>query len=79
LHAQLSSDSRRRPSLCTRCWNVPGTSRSSTPRTCSGVFAYACAYTARCGHALGVDEREVPGTFQHLVHSEGRRLLSLLS
>jgi hypothetical protein len=47
--------------------------------TCAAAFAYACAYTARCGHALGVDERDVPGTFQHLVHRHGRELLELLA
>jgi aminoglycoside phosphotransferase (APT) family kinase protein len=46
---------------------------------CAAAFAYACAYTARCSHALGVDEREVPGTFQHLVHRHGRELLDLLA
>ena len=43
---------------------------------CAAVFAYACAYTARCGHALGRDERDVPGTFQHLVARHGRALLA---
>ena len=37
---------------------------------CGACFAYASAYTARCGHAGGRDERETPGTFQHLVWSE---------
>lgn len=44
---------------------------------CAAMFAYACAYTARCGHALGTDERGVPGTFQHLVAQHGRGLLAL--
>jgi hypothetical protein len=43
--------------------------------TCAATFAYACAYTARCGHALGRDERNAPGTFQHLVARHGRDLL----
>jgi hypothetical protein len=34
---------------------------------CGACFAYASAYAARCGHAAGRDEREMPGTFQHLV------------
>ena len=38
-------------------------------RLCGACFAYASAYTARCGHAAGGDERETPGTFQHLVWS----------
>jgi hypothetical protein len=42
---------------------------------CAATFAYACAYTARCGHALGRDERDAPGTFQHLVARHGRDLL----
>ena len=41
------------------------------------IFALTCAYTARCGHALGTDHREVPGTFQHLVAQHGRDLLAL--
>jgi hypothetical protein len=45
--------------------------------TCAAVFAYASAYTARCGHALGRDERDQPGTFQHLVARHGRGLLAL--
>ncbi len=44
---------------------------------CAAMFAYACAYTARCGHAGGADERDVPGTFQHLVARHGRELLAL--
>lgn len=43
---------------------------------CAAVFAYTCAYTARCRHALGRDERDVPGTFQHLVARHGRALLA---
>jgi aminoglycoside phosphotransferase (APT) family kinase protein len=44
---------------------------------CGASFAYSVAYTARCGHALGTDERQLPGTFQHLVASHGRELLAL--
>lgn len=44
---------------------------------CAAMFAYACAYTARCEHARGADERDVPGTWQHLVARHGRELLAL--
>jgi Phosphotransferase enzyme family len=44
---------------------------------CAACFAYACAYTARCGHALGEDEREQAGTFQHLLWTERGRLLEM--
>jgi hypothetical protein len=46
-------------------------------RLCAAAFAYSCAYTARCGWALGADERRKGGSFQHLVHTEGVRLLGL--
>jgi hypothetical protein len=46
-------------------------------RACGGAFAFSCAYTARCGHALGQDQREMPGTFQHLVAKQGDRLFEL--
>jgi hypothetical protein len=46
-------------------------------RFCSASFAYACAYTARCDHSLGKDERGVAGTFMHLVANESMRLLKL--
>jgi len=46
-------------------------------RLCAASFTYACAYTARCGHALGVDERGIPGTFSALVATHGARLLEL--
>jgi hypothetical protein len=46
-------------------------------RLCGAAFGYACAYTARCGHALGADERKMDGTFHHLVWSERARLLDL--
>jgi len=46
-------------------------------RLCGAAFAYACAYTARCGHALGGDERERAGGFQHLLWSGRARLLDL--
>src|SRR5262245_26541554 len=32
-------------------------------RLCGAAFAYACAYTARCGHALDGDTRERAGAF----------------
>jgi hypothetical protein len=38
-------------------------------RSCGACFAYASAYTARCGHALAGDQRDTPGSFQHLVWS----------
>jgi Phosphotransferase enzyme family len=44
---------------------------------CGAAFAYSVAYTARCGHALGADERGMPGTFQHLVAHHGSELLAL--
>jgi hypothetical protein len=48
-------------------------------RLIGAAFAYSCAYTARCGHALGTgtDERDRPGTFMHLVWHERERLLTL--
>jgi hypothetical protein len=44
-------------------------------RLCGASFAYSCAYTARCGYALGNDERGAAGTFQHLVWTEREKLL----
>jgi hypothetical protein len=44
-------------------------------RACGAAFAYACAYNARCGHALGRDDRRRPGTFGHLVATHGVELL----
>ena len=35
------------------------------------------AYTARCGHALGQDQRKLPRHFKHLVAEQGLRLLPL--
>jgi len=46
-------------------------------RALAASFAFTCAYTARCGHALGARERDVPGTFQHLVAQHGVGLLQL--
>ena len=46
-------------------------------RLCGAAFAYSYAYTARCGWSLGSDERERPGTFQHLVASHGPTLTEL--
>jgi hypothetical protein len=46
-------------------------------RLCGACLAYASAYTARCGHAGGRDEREMPGTFQHLVWSERGNLFDV--
>jgi hypothetical protein len=42
---------------------------------CGAAFAYSCAYTARCAHALG--GRDEPGSFGALVTTEGARLLDL--
>jgi len=44
---------------------------------CAASFAYSVAYTCRCGHAAGVDARDVPGNFQHLLANEGERLFEL--
>jgi hypothetical protein len=44
---------------------------------CGGAFAYSCAYTARCEHALGLDQRDRPGTFQHLVAKHAASLFDL--
>jgi hypothetical protein len=46
--------------------------------SCSACFAYSIAYTARCGHALGADQRKQPGTFQHLIAQHGERLVTAL-
>lgn len=46
-------------------------------RLCAAAFAYSCAYTARCGHALGKDERGEAGTFAHLAWMEREGLLAL--
>jgi hypothetical protein len=40
-------------------------------------FVFAVAYTCRCGHAAGVDARDVPGNFQHLLATEGEGLFEL--
>jgi len=40
-------------------------------------LVYACAYTARCSHAPGLDRRATEGTFQHLLWSHGADLLKL--
>jgi hypothetical protein len=46
-------------------------------RLCGACLAYASAYTARCGHARGADERDTPGTFQHLVWTERGNLFDV--
>jgi hypothetical protein len=46
-------------------------------RLCGASFAYACAYSARCAHAVGQDERQTSGTFQNLVWTERANLLNL--
>jgi hypothetical protein len=44
---------------------------------CGAAFAFGVAYTARCGHAAGKDERARPGTAQHLIEVHGHALLEL--
>jgi len=52
--------------------------RGPERRLCGAAFAYACAYTARCGHAIDATaEREHPGSFGALVAREGLRLLEV--
>jgi hypothetical protein len=46
-------------------------------RACGAIFAYSCAYTARCGWALDSDDHTREGTFQHLVASHGPTLTEL--
>jgi hypothetical protein len=46
-------------------------------RQCAASFAYSCAYNARCSHALGADDRDRPGSFQHLMWTEREKLLEL--
>jgi hypothetical protein len=46
-------------------------------RLCGAFFAYSYAYVARCSAVGGADERDQPGTFQHLVASLGLELLEL--
>jgi hypothetical protein len=45
-------------------------------RLCGALFAYSCAYLARCFWGI-VDERAQPGTFQQLVASHGPKLMEL--
>jgi Phosphotransferase enzyme family len=45
-------------------------------RLCGGAFAYACAYTARCGWRA-IDDRTRAGTFHHLVARHGTALMEL--
>ena len=44
---------------------------------CGAAFAYSVGYTSRCGHAFGKRERDLPGTFHHLLASQGESLLRL--
>jgi hypothetical protein len=46
-------------------------------RTCAACFTYACAYTARCGHAGNGDQRHIRGSFQNLLWTERANLLNL--
>ena len=50
---------------------------SAERRLCGAAFAYAVAYTARCSHALGHDDRREVGTFQHLIATFGDGLIAL--
>jgi len=50
---------------------------SAERRLFGGAFAYSVAYSARCGHALGHDDRCKPGNFQYLVATYGDGLLAL--
>lgn len=43
--------------------------------SCAAALAYAVAYTARCGHASGVDLRHQPGNHQNLIAAHGADLL----
>jgi len=44
---------------------------------CGAAFAYSVGYSSRCGHAFGKKERDVPGTFHHLLAQHGQGLLEL--
>ncbi len=44
---------------------------------CGASFVFSVAYTCRCGHAAGVDARDVPGNFQHFLAKEGERMFAL--
>jgi Phosphotransferase enzyme family len=46
-------------------------------RVCGAAFAYSVAYTARCGHSVGLDQRGEPGSHQYLVATEALGLLEL--
>jgi hypothetical protein len=46
-------------------------------RLCGAAFAFAVAYTARCGHSAGADQRDVEGSFHHLIWTQGANLLAL--
>jgi hypothetical protein len=44
---------------------------------CGAAFGYGVVYSARCGHAIGKQERHRPGTFHNLIEVHGRDLLEL--
>jgi hypothetical protein len=44
---------------------------------CRAAFAYSVGYSSRCGHAFGKRERDVAGTFHHLLATHGEGLLRL--
>ncbi|HEU4582349.1 MAG TPA: phosphotransferase [Polyangiaceae bacterium] len=45
-------------------------------RLLGAAFAYSVAYTARCGHAFGKRERDLPGAFHALLARHGQQLLA---
>ena len=68
----------RRPRSTRRARSsAPMKPRGNERKLCGTAFAYSVAYSARCAHALGRDERRQPGTFQHLVSTHSRGLLDL--
>lgn len=46
-------------------------------RLSNACLVYACAYSARCGHAPGHDHRSKEGTFQHFLWTHGAHLLQV--
>ena len=87
-HAQFGVPWRRTPTvqrhLASRGLFTPAVLAGPSPlgRGLAVAEAYvdrgaAVAYSARCGHARARDERHRPGTFQHLVATQGHRLLTL--
>jgi Phosphotransferase enzyme family len=46
-------------------------------RLSHACLVYACAYSARCGHVPGRDDRATDGTFQHFLWAHGAHLLQM--